>query len=503
MFSNSEYVLEVRDISKSFPGVKALDKVQLKVRAGTVHGIMGENGAGKSTLMKIIAGIYQPDSGEYFYKGEKIVLQNPHQAIKKGIVMIHQELSSILEMTVSDNIFMGRQPVTPIGSFVKTKVMDDEVEKLFNELGITGINPKSKMKELSVSQMQMVEIVKAISQHADVIIMDEPTSAISDHEVEILFNIIGSLKKQGIAILYISHKMDEIFRITDEITVFRDGQYIGTDLSKNLNMDTLINMMVGRPVNSLYKRESNAGMENILEIENLSRTGAFQDVSFQVRKGEVFGLAGLMGAGRTEVAESIFGVKPATSGTIRIKGEKVDIKKPKDAIHHRLGFATEDRKLYGLFLPLSIQHNISIVRLKEFCKMGFVISILELQAVNKMIKTLAIKAPSINTICGALSGGNQQKVVLAKWLLMNQDILILDEPTRGIDVGVKQEIYGIIDSLAKEGKTIIMISSELPEILSLCDRVAVMHEGRVTGILNKNEMSQELIMAYASNAFKK
>jgi inositol transport system ATP-binding protein len=492
----TEYILELENITKEFPGVKALDNIQLKIKKGTVHGLMGENGAGKSTLMKIIFGIYTPDKGTIKFKGKELKVSGPKEAVKNGISMIHQELSPVPHMTVAENIFLGREFSFGKTGWVNNKKMVEESRKLFETLNI-NIDPSTKMMDLSIANMQMVEIATAVSYNADLIIMDEPTSAITDKEVEQLFGIIRSLQAKGVSIIYISHKMDEIFKICDELTVFRDGQYIGTKEAHELDQETLIQMMVGREIKQVFHKEKAEIKEVVLSVKNLSRKGKFQNVSFEVRKGEILGVAGLMGAGRTEVIESIFGIDPPDSGDIYIRGEKVKIKVPQDAIKHRMALLTEDRKLTGAFLPISIKENMIISNINRFLKFGYINKKLVNEKCNEQVKLLNIKTPHIDQLCMNLSGGNQQKVLLARWLLNDPDILILDEPTRGVDVGAKSEIHKLMSKLAQEGKAIIMISSEMPEVLGMSDRIIVMHDGQKKGELTREDANQEKILELA------
>ncbi|WP_425462675.1 sugar ABC transporter ATP-binding protein [Melghirimyces algeriensis] len=485
----------MKDISKEFPGVKALDKIQLTVKKGTVHALMGENGAGKSTLMKILFGIYS-GSGTISFKGEELKLSGPKDALKKGISMIHQELNPIPEMTVAENIFLGREPVYGKTGWVNKKKLVQQTAELFETLNIP-IDPTTKMKDLTIASMQMVEIAMAVSHSADLIIMDEPTSAITDKEVKYLFEIIRSLKSKGVAIIYISHKMDEVFRICDEITVLRDGQYIGTKRTDELDHDSLTQMMVGREIKQVFHKEPAEIKEVILSVKNLSKEGKFKNISFEVRKGEILGIAGLMGAGRTEVIESIFGVDPPTSGEIYLCGKPIKIKHPSDAIRHKIGLLTEDRKLTGAFLPLSVKENMIMSGMNKFLNFGFVNGGKVKQSCVSMVEKLNIKTPNLNKLIMNLSGGNQQKVLLARWLLNDPDLLILDEPTRGVDVGAKAEIHKLMCKLAQEGKAIIMISSEMPEILGMSDRILVMHEGHFKGELSREEANQERILQIA------
>ena len=489
----NEYILEMQQISKSFPGVKALDNIYLKVRKGTIHALMGENGAGKSTMMKILFGIYTPDSGKLIFKGKELKLKGPSDALNNGISMIHQELSPIPHMTVAENIFLGKEPTRSNSGWIDKKKMYAETKKLLDSLDIK-INPKSKMKELSIANLQMVEIATAVSYNADLIIMDEPTSAITEKEVDHLFQIIDNLKSKGVSIIYITHKMDEVFKISDDITVLRDGQFVGSLPAKDLNKDKLIEMMVGREIKQVFYKEEVEFGDVALSVRNLTRKGKFQDVSFEVRKGEILGISGLMGSGRTEVIESVFGIYPADSGEIYVHGNKVTIDSPKDAIKHRLGLLTEDRKRTGCFLPLTVRDNMIAASIDSFTSNGVKIRKKIDEKCTEQKNKLSIKTPDLDQQIMYLSGGNQQKVLLARWLLNDPDILIIDEPTRGIDVGAKAEIHKLMSKLAKDGKAIIMISSEMPEILGMSDRIVVMHEGRKMGELTKEEASQERIM---------
>lgn len=492
-----DYILQMENITKEFPGVKALDNVQLNVKKGTVHALMGENGAGKSTLMKILIGIYTPDQGVITFDGQELKLSTIKNALDKGISMIHQELSPIPYMTVAENIFLGREPSYGFTGWVKSKELEENTRKLFERLEI-DLDPRTKMAELSVANTQMVEIAKAISYNSKLIIMDEPTSAITEKEVNHLFRIIRSLKEEGVSIIYITHKMDELEKITDEFTVLRDGKYVGTKPSEHISKDQLIEMMVGRELTHVFDKKQTQIQEVVLSVKNLSKKGKFQPISFDVRKGEIVGFAGLMGSGRTEVLETIFGIHPADSGEVIIKNQKVEIRKPSDAIRHGIGLLTEDRKQTGLFLPLSVRDNMITVNMDEYASAGF----LDQKRIDAECKAqsdkLKIKTPSLNQSIKYLSGGNQQKALIARWLLHNPDILFLDEPTRGIDVGAKAEIYNLIFDLAKEGKSIVVVSSELPEILGLCDRVVVMYEGIKTGELTREEATQEKILELAT-----
>ena len=496
-----EYILEMKDIYKSFPGVKVLEGVNLRIRPGEVHALMGENGAGKSTLMKILMGIYKADQGDIILQGQKTEMHGPRDAMDKGISMIHQELNTLLDMEVAENVFVGREIVKK--GFSGLKLVDlgrmrAETGQYFEEMNI-HIDPRARMRTLSVAEMQLVEIVKAISLNSKIIVMDEPTSAITEKEAQVLFEQIDRLKKQGVAIIYISHKMDEIFRISDTITVLRDGQWIGTKPASELNDDSLIKMMVGRELTDIYPKESAPIGEEILRVEDLSRGKKVRKASFTLRKGEVLGVAGLVGAGRSELVETIFGLYPKTGGAIYLNGEKVEIKSPREAIQHKIALITEDRKLTGLNLIGSVKENISAVSLKKLSPRGIVDKRQENEIAEKYIKDLKFKTPDHNAIVGNLSGGNQQKVVLAKWLLDQPDIIIFDEPTRGIDIGAKRDIYLLINELAKEGKGVIVISSEMAEVMGISDRIIVMCEGEIKGDIPREDFSQELIMSHASN----
>lgn len=496
-----EYVLELKNIYKSFPGVKVLEDVTLQVRPGEVHALMGENGAGKSTLMKILMGIYKADQGSIFLEGKETVIHGPKDAMSKGISMIHQELNTVLDMEVAENVFVGRELLKK--GFEKLKIVDiarmrEETGKYFREMNI-DIDPRAKMRTLSVAEMQLVEIVKAISLNSRIIVMDEPTSAITEKEATVLFAQIERLKKQGVAIIYISHKMDEIFRISDTITVLRDGQWIGTKPAKELDNDMLIKMMVGRELTDIYPKDPVEIGDVILEVKNLSRGKKVQDASFSLRKGEVLGIAGLVGAGRSELVETIFGLYPKTGGQIFLHGKEVHIKNSADAIKNKMALITEDRKQTGLNLIVSVKENIASVSIGKLSTHGIVNDKKINEVSEKYIKELKIKTPDGNAIVGNLSGGNQQKVVLAKWLLDEPDIIIFDEPTRGIDIGAKRDIYLLINNLAKEGKAVIVISSEMAEVMGICDRILVMAEGRINGEVQREEFSQEVIMGYASN----
>ncbi|RRZ94473.1 sugar ABC transporter ATP-binding protein [Erwinia sp. 198] len=490
------YALEAEGISKFFPGVKALSNVSLRVRPGSVHALMGENGAGKSTLMKCLIGIYRPDEGLIRVRGEAVAFQDTLDALRAGISMIHQELNLVPCMTVAENIWLGREPMKY--GFVDHGSLNRQTRELLTRLNIR-LAPEALVGELSIASQQMVEIAKAVSWNADVVIMDEPTSALTETEVSHLFAIIRDLREQGKAIIYISHKMDEIFAITDEVSVFRDGAWVGSSATADYTRQSLITQMVGRELTQLFPKFNTAIGEEVLTVRHLQRKGVFHDVSFGVRRGEILGVAGLVGAGRSEVMESLFGMTSPDGGEILIDGVPVKIDSPATAIEKGLAFLTEDRKKSGLFLVLSVMENMSIVNMPEYSsRAGFVSHIQMAKDCMEQIRRLNIKTPTMDQIINNLSGGNQQKVLIARWLLAQPKVLILDEPTRGIDVGAKAEIYRLISELANRGVAIIMVSSELPEILGMSDRVMVMHGGRITGILNKEEADQESILSLAS-----
>ncbi len=492
---NQPYLLKAENISKSFPGVKALDKVNLTIEGGKVHTIIGENGAGKSTLMKILMGMLLPDEGEILYKGEKVKFTSVQEAIKTGVSMIHQELLPFPELSIAENIFMGNEPTSRILGWINKKEMNKNAALLMNKLG-ANVEVTTAMKELSIAEMQMVEIAKAISNQSEIIIMDEPTSALSNREIDILFGIIEELKQQGIAIIYISHKMDEIFKISDTITVMRDGKHITTCEITEIDQKKLISLIVGREINSIFDKKETTPGEVILSVSEL--TGLkFKDINFNVRKGEILGIAGLMGSGRTEIVNSIYGLEEIVKGTIFINGKKVKIRSPKDAIKNSIGLVSEDRKKYGLVLGSSVKHNISLSILEK-CKNGLFLNLKkENEMADAQINKLNIKTTSSDQLVNNLSGGNQQKIIIAKVLLNDADIIIFDEPTRGIDIGAKSEIYKLMTQLANEGKALILISSELPEILGLSDRVLVIREGEIRAELSQVEATQELIMKHA------
>ena len=490
-----ETVLEVQNISKNFPGVKALADICFSVKKGSVHVLCGENGAGKSTLMKIINGMYQPDSGDIYVNGEKVRIPSPIHAASLGISMIFQELNYTPEMTVEESLFIGHLPVGRFGRVDWKTIRRKTLDLLAQEN--LPYDPQTKLKDLSVSDLQMLEILKAISRDADVLIMDEPTSSIAQKEVEILFDKIAALRKRGKGIVYISHKMDEIFRIADEISILRDGEIIETRPKEELDIESVISLMVGRKLAGDYPKEAVPFGENILEVESLSGSKGFKDVSFHMKKGEIIGFAGLVGAGRTEMVRALFGLDPHESGTISLHGKPIVVNNVRDSIKNGIMMLSEDRRRYGLVLIRDVKENVTLASLPKFFKGGRLHVKEERAAVEDECRRIHVKAPSIDTQVSTLSGGNQQKIVLAKWMMQNPEVLILDEPTRGIDVGAKYEIYKLMNQIVREGKSILVVSSELPELLGMCDRIYVMAKGKITGELQRSEFSQETVMKYA------
>ena len=499
----SEYRLEMRGVCKSFPGVKALDHAQLRLRPGTVHALMGENGAGKSTLMKCMFGIYKMDEGEIYYEGEKVTIHDPMDALRKGIAMVHQELQPIPARTVGENIFLGRYPMKKALGFIPIvdhKKMYEDTAALLQKVRMS-FDPRQMLGELSVSQMQSVEIAKAVSANCKVLILDEPTSSLTQNEVEALFRIVADLKAEGVSIVYISHKMDEILRISDEVTIMRDGQYVGTWPAKELTTDLIITRMVGRELTNLYPKRENVPGEVVFKVEDFTSINprSFRNVSFELRKGEILGVGGLVGAQRTELMEGLFGIRSHTTGRISYQGKELPIHRPKDAIDHGIAMLTEDRRATGIMGVLSVADNISIASLKKYLDFGVMLNNKKVERlVEENVEKMNIKTPSSKTLIQSLSGGNQQKVLIGRWLANDPDVLILDEPTRGIDVGAKYEIYCIIAELAKQGKSIIMISSEMAELIGMSDRIMVMCDGRVTGFIDGADATQENIMELAT-----
>lgn len=492
-----EVILTMTDIDKSFPGVHALDHVSFSLRAGEVHALMGENGAGKSTLMKVLTGIYTKDSGSIVYEGKEVAFTNPREACDAGVIIVHQELNMLGHLTVAQNIFIGREMMN--GKLIDDRKMNEEAFKLFKQLNIE-IDPTQKMSTLTVGKQQMCEIAKAISHEARVIVFDEPTAALTEAEIEELFKIIRDLRKQNIGIVYISHRMDEIKMITDRVTVMRDGAYVGTIDTATSTKDDIINMMVGRVIYEDPKSYSNvsANAPEVLRVEHLSAGRMVKDVSFNLRKGEILGFSGLMGAGRTEMARALFGADKKDGGEIYVNGTRVEIDSPEDAVKLGIGYLSEDRKRYGLVVAKTVAENSTMATMKEYMSGIFINKNKENAVAQEYVDKLKTKTPSVDQLVVNLSGGNQQKVVIAKWLIRNCDILIFDEPTRGIDVGAKSEIYHLMNVLAQEGKSIIMISSEMTEILRMSDRIIVMCEGRKTGEIDIAEATQENIMQAAT-----
>jgi len=495
---NAEYLLEVEHVRKAFPGVLALDDVQFRLKRGHVHALMGENGAGKSTLMKIISGIYTPDSGSFKLKGQEIKLTSPLDALRYGIAMIHQELNLMAYMTVAENIWLRREPRNAL-RIVNHREMRRRTQALFDRLEI-DLDPEIEVRDLSVANRQMVEIAKAVSYDSDILIMDEPTSAITDKEVAHLFRIIRALKAEGKGIVYITHKMNELFEIADEVSVFRDGRFVGEHPAANVTRDDIIKLMVGREVTQMFPKQEFPIGDVILSVRNLSLAGRFHDVSFELRKGEILGLAGLVGSGRSNVAETIFGVTPATSGQIFVDGKPLAVRDPGVAMDAGMGFLTEDRKESGCFLVLDVMANMQAAILRRGFTSAGVVREREIERLCLAQKAaLRVRTPDLHEQIINLSGGNQQKVLIARWLLTKPRILILDEPTRGIDVGAKAEIHRLISELARSGVAVLMISSELPEVLGMSDRVMVMHEGRLTGILDRKDATQVSVMELAAS----
>lgn len=492
-----EFLLEMRGINKSFPGVKALDNAQLKVRPHSVHALMGENGAGKSTLLKCLFGIYHADAGEILFCGRPVAYRTSKEALENGISMVHQELNLVPQVSVMDNLWLGRYPQK--GPFIDYAKMYRDTKAIFDELGI-DVDPRQKVADLTVSQMQMIEIAKAFSYNAKIVIMDEPTSSLSEKEVNHLFGIIEKLKDRGCGIIYISHKMDEIFRICDEITILRDGQWIDTRPVAGLTFDDVIKMMVGRELGERFPEKTNRPAEIVLEVRGLTARNqpSIQDVSFDLRRGEILGIAGLVGAKRTDIVETLFGIREASSGVVRVRGKEVRNTSSVKAIRNGFALVTEERRATGIFAGLGVDFNSLIANMPHYEHAGLLQQKNMQGDTDWVVKSMNVKTPSRRTQIGSLSGGNQQKVVIGRWLLTKPDILMLDEPTRGIDVGAKFEIYQLINDLAVQGKSIIMISSEMPELLGVSDRILVMSNGRVAGIVNTRETSQEEILQLAA-----
>ncbi|MGC7560145.1 galactose/methyl galactoside ABC transporter ATP-binding protein MglA [Pasteurella sp. PK-2025] len=495
---NSEILLTMTNVSKSFPGVKALDHANLTVRSHSVHALMGENGAGKSTLLKCLFGIYSKDEGDILFLGKPVNFKTSKEALENGISMVHQELNLVKQTTVMDNLWLGRYPLK--FGFVDHQKMYRDTKAIFEELDI-DIDPKEKVAKLSVSQMQMIEIAKAFSYNAKIVIMDEPTSSLSEKEVDHLFNIIAKLKQRGCGIIYISHKMDEIFKICDEITILRDGKWINTVEVKNSTMEQIVSMMVGRELTQRFPAKTNEPKEVILTVENLTALNqpSIQNVSFELRKGEILGIAGLVGAKRTDIVETIFGVRERQSGVIKLYNQEVKNDNAFEAINNGFALVTEERRSTGIYANLSIEFNSLISNMKSYISKLGLLSYTKMKSDTQwVIDAMKVKTPSHKTHIGSLSGGNQQKVIIGRWLLTQPEILMLDEPTRGIDIGAKFEIYQLIMELAKKDKGIIMISSEMPELLGVTDRILVMSNGKVAGIVNTADTSQEEILQLAA-----
>lgn len=492
-----EYILEMINVSKEFPGVKALSNVNLKVRAGSVHALMGENGAGKSTLMKCLFGIYHMDEGEIILNGSKIKFENSKQALDNGVSMVHQELNQVRQRNILDNIWLGRYPEN--GPFIDEKKMYDETKKIFEQLDI-NIDPRRKINTLSVSQMQMVEIAKAVSYDSKIIVMDEPTSSLTEKEVEHLFRIIEKLRKKNVGIIYISHKMEEILKISDEVTIMRDGQWVATKPANELTTDLIIKYMVGRDLSNRFPDKINKPGEVILEVKNLNANcqPSLKDVSFELRKGEILGVAGLVGAKRTELLETLFGIRRMQLGELVLHGKKINNTSPQKAMKNGFAMVTEERRVTGIFDKLPIDFNSIIANITNYIKMGLLSNKNIKRDTQWVIDSMSVKTPSQKTLIGSLSGGNQQKVIIGRWLLIKPEILLMDEPTRGIDVGAKYEIYQLMNNLAAEGKGIIMVSSEMPELLGVTDRIAVMSNGKLAGIVDTKKTSQEEIMSLSA-----
>jgi ribose transport system ATP-binding protein len=494
-----DLLVQMQVIDKAFAGVNACAGCQFELRAGEVHALVGENGAGKSTLMKILAGVYKKDAGRIFLRGQEVDIHGPHHAQLLGVTMIHQELNLMPHLTIAQNIFIGREPRKAIPFLLDENKINQQAQEILASLHL-NLNPKQRVGGLTVARQQMVEIAKALSYNSQVLIMDEPTAALTEAEIDELFHMINRLREKGIGIVYISHRMEEIKKITDRVTVMRDGHYIDTLLTPETTIDRVISLMVGRTIyESKPELPEKPATEVVLEVRNLNRGRELRDVSFQLKRGEILGFAGLMGAGRTEVARAVVGADPCDSIEVRVNGTPVTINSPKDAVKHGIGYLSEDRKRYGLVVGMDVANNVSMASMDQFLSaLGIVDDGKINETANQHVQTLAIKTPSVRQRVRNLSGGNQQKVVIAKWLTADTDILIFDEPTRGIDVGAKSEIYKLLNELARQGKSIIMISSELPEILRMSHRIIVMCEGRITGELSSSEATQEKIMQLAT-----
>lgn len=493
----SETILRMNEIVKVFGGVHALNGVRFELNKGEIHALIGENGAGKSTLMKILLGLYEADGGEILLKGEKVNFKSPADALEKGISMIHQEISLVPEMDVSENIWLGREKQLKKYGLINKKKRYQATKKLMDELDIP-IDPLKRVSELSVANMQLVELARAVSYHSDIIIMDEPTSALTNKEIDILYRIVRKLSKENTAIIFISHKLEEIYEICERVTVLRDGTFVATEKSEDLPMEKLISMIVGRKNTQPFEKQNYAKNEVVLEVNGLTQKGVFRDISFKIHKGEVLGFSGLMGAGRTEIAEAVFGLSKLDSGEILYKGNKIINKSPAQAVEHKIGMVTEDRLRTGSIATMSVMKNATLVAMKKLGnKAGFFSHKNEKSFFKKAAAEFDVKFSSPNELIGQLSGGNQQKVIFARWLSTKPEVLILDEPTRGIDIGSKNEIYGLISKLAEEGMAILLISSEMPELLALSDRIHVVREGQIVHRCDRKEATQEELISYA------
>ncbi|HLO28563.1 MAG TPA: sugar ABC transporter ATP-binding protein [Anaerolineales bacterium] len=494
----SESILDLQNITKSFSGVEVLHQVSFSLERGEVHALLGENGAGKSTLVKVMTGFHQPDAGEIYLNGEKVQFSDTHESRQAGIAAIYQELSLFPDLDVAENIFVGRQPTAP-GGRIDWRKLYAEADKLLASLGV-HLDLKQKARSLSIAQQQMIEIARAFSISARILIMDEPTSSLTLHEVDDLFRLVRRLREEGTAIIFISHRIEELFALADRVTVLRDGAYVGTRSLKDVTRDDLIRMMVGRTITNMFPKQEIKAGKVVLRVDHLTRDGAFRDISFDLREGEILGMAGLIGAGRTNVARAIFGVEPPTSGVIELDGKEIQILSPQQAIALGFAYVPEDRQLHGLIPPMNITANISLPRLQEYARRGWLQDKAERLSAFQAARQIEVRANNIWQKARELSGGNQQKVVLAKWLSTKPKILILDEPTRGIDVGTKAAVHALMGKLAAEGLAILMISSELPEVLGMSDRIIVMHEGYLTGHFTRAEATQEKIISAATQS---
>jgi ribose transport system ATP-binding protein len=489
-------LVEMRNITMTFPGVVALDDVTLESQAGEVHAVVGENGAGKSTLMKILAGVYQPDRGEILLRGQPVRISSPHEAQRLGISIIYQELNLLPDLTVAENVFLGREPRVGFG-LIDSRALEREAGEVLHRLGV-DIGPRTRLGRLSVAQQQMVEIAKALSLNAQIVIMDEPSAALGGRDLERLFEVIAALKKNNVAVIYISHRLSEVFQVADRVTVFKDGKVVGTHAVSEIDRPSLVRMMIGRTLSETFPSHGKQVGEEMLRVEGLRWGEGLTGVSLSVHRGEIVGIAGLVGSGRTELAQAIFGARRINGGEVRIKGQRVEIESPRQGLQHKLGFLTEDRNLEGLVMGLSVRENAALPSLSRRQRFGFVDRRAEDKVVAEMVDSLRVRTPSLSQEVENLSGGTRQKVVLAKWLISGPELLIFDEPTRGIDVGAKAEIWQLMRDLADQGKAILMISSELPEIVGISDRIVVMHRGCIVGELPGETATEERVMMLAT-----